>query len=483
MRKKRARRGPDPEEFWGVAWSGSLKFVRDNMKLVMRTGAYWSIFVSLSYFALCCAAVCTTYPPYVFWISAATFFFTGATGWYWTCSIKVIQHTMGPKRKKKLERFHFDFFANIALGIKAIIWPRVLFMPVVLITLVSLAIPMALASAFGFDELSQIVLFSVDGTIAFIGLLIFPLAMVHMSMPYTYKAWIPYYMAISLGKNILPALYWLMMAIAVLLPMSITLLIFHLAWEGGLDGFFRDLFAGTFDLILFLMKTIGLIKESKVGEYPYTLKIVWWAFPIFFALLYLFVLIALAPICIIYAFPAVFLMRANAYLGLYFRDKLDLVKEQTPNTICGFWPRYLALLVDWLVIGILLGVVWGIVFGAGELFVWMGLDYLKLLMIGAGGLLSIIVPWMYFAKPESMPVWQGSIGKRSIGLIVTDEDGETMTFSQATGRFFAKWYLSQLLSLGIGYVMAAFHEKKQALHDTMAGTIVVWQGDDERDIH
>jgi len=66
---------------------------------------------------------------------------------------------------------------------------------------------------------------------------------------------------------------------------------------------------------------------------------------------------------------------------------------------------------------------------------------------------------------------QATLGKMAMGLIVTDDNNQRLTFGRATGRHFAK-YLSGL-ALGIGFVMAAFTERKQALHDMIAGTLVV----------
>ena len=56
-------------------------------------------------------------------------------------------------------------------------------------------------------------------------------------------------------------------------------------------------------------------------------------------------------------------------------------------------------------------------------------------------------------------------------IYVTDLDGKRITFAKATGRYFAK-ILSGLFLL-VGYIMAAFTDRKQALHDKLAGTLVL----------
>ncbi|MFQ5732345.1 MAG: RDD family protein [Planctomycetaceae bacterium] len=478
MRRKRERKGPDPEEFWGVAWSGSFKFLGQNISLAIRTGAYWSIFITLFLYSLFCLAFTTNDPPTYFWMAMAFLFLTGASGWLWTATIKVIQHTMGPKRNKKLESFDFDFFANIALGLRALAWPAVLLLGVVVVAAIGLAIPMAIDRKFVFDETAQLVTTIILSVIYGVAILVYPLAMVHMSMPYTYKASTPYHMGICLGKNILPTLYWFVMAIAVLLPIGLTALILELVVEGGLIGAVRETFVAGADCVLWLMELMGMIKEVK-ASYPPAFSLEWWAWPVFFALLLPVIAAVTTPICMLYAFPAVFLMRANGYVGLYFRDRLDLVKEQQPNVPCGFWPRYLAMLIDWLVLISCLGAVGGAFYGLAYLCIFFEMDYFAQILNLIFDVLAIVFPWLYFAKPQSNPSSRGSIGKKALGIIVVDEEFETLSFGQASGRYWIKNILASV-TFYISWLMAAFTEKKTALHDNIMKTQVVWEGDDER---
>ncbi len=85
-------------------------------------------------------------------------------------------------------------------------------------------------------------------------------------------------------------------------------------------------------------------------------------------------------------------------------------------------------------------------------------------------ILFVIFEWLYFAKLESS-ARQATIGKMALGIRVTGLNGERISFARATGRFFAK-ILSALI-LGIGFLMAAFTAHKQALHDMIAGTLVL----------
>jgi uncharacterized RDD family membrane protein YckC len=86
-------------------------------------------------------------------------------------------------------------------------------------------------------------------------------------------------------------------------------------------------------------------------------------------------------------------------------------------------------------------------------------------------LASILGSWLYYAYCESSD-WQATPGKKVLNLIVTDLNGNRVSFGRASGRFFAKM-ISGMIPLGIGYIMAGFTEKKQAVHDMIASCLVL----------
>jgi uncharacterized RDD family membrane protein YckC len=145
---------------------------------------------------------------------------------------------------------------------------------------------------------------------------------------------------------------------------------------------------------------------------------------------------------------------------------------QTPS-YAGFWIRVLAYLIDCLVmmavscpLGILLGV--GVVaIGADQ-----NSDS-SIVTNGASNVLSILLGWLYFSLLESSS-WQGTVGKKVLGLRVTDLNGNRISFGRATGRYFGM-FLSSMICF-IGLIMVAFTEKKQGLHDMIAGTLVLRGG-------
>lgn len=88
----------------------------------------------------------------------------------------------------------------------------------------------------------------------------------------------------------------------------------------------------------------------------------------------------------------------------------------------------------------------------------------------AAVLLGMIGDWLYHARMQSSSR-QATYGKQFMGLKVTGLAGEPISFGQATGRHFAK-FLSTFALL-VGFFIAAITRKKQALHDMVAGTLVV----------
>ena len=80
------------------------------------------------------------------------------------------------------------------------------------------------------------------------------------------------------------------------------------------------------------------------------------------------------------------------------------------------------------------------------------------------------VVWFYFAGMESSS-YQATPGKQAMGIIVTDLDGNRVSFARATGRHFAE-FLS-MITFFIGYLMIIFTKKKQGLHDMIANCLVI----------
>jgi len=138
----------------------------------------------------------------------------------------------------------------------------------------------------------------------------------------------------------------------------------------------------------------------------------------------------------------------------------------------GFWRRLAAMLIDALLLYVVLGIV--IVaatsMARGAAASGQGGRAAEFLVSNIVAAVAVVLAWIYFAIFESSPS-QGTLGKKALGLRVTDLQGERISFGRATGRFWSK--IVSVLVAGIGFLVAAFTGRKQALHDFMASTLVV----------
>lgn len=90
--------------------------------------------------------------------------------------------------------------------------------------------------------------------------------------------------------------------------------------------------------------------------------------------------------------------------------------------------------------------------------------------VGSAILVTFAISLLYFAVMESSKS-QGTLGKMAVGIKVTDLDGNRISFSKAFLRSIGKIISNMIMY--IGYIIAAFTEKKQALHDMIASTLVL----------
>jgi len=153
----------------------------------------------------------------------------------------------------------------------------------------------------------------------------------------------------------------------------------------------------------------------------------------------------------------------------------------------GFGVRFVAYVIDWVILGFISGIIWFAAVAAGISVV--GADRLTSISTATdqitpdqaaaaltmaqylyGGLgLAWLVTALYF-----IVMWPsgGTVGMRALGLrVAREEDGRPISFGRATARYLG--YLVDWLALGIGLLWVGVDARKQGWHDKIAGTLVV----------
>jgi len=117
-----------------------------------------------------------------------------------------------------------------------------------------------------------------------------------------------------------------------------------------------------------------------------------------------------------------------------------------------FGKRFLAMIIDGLVVSVI---------GSFFIAIWGYWTYLGL---------SWLIGALYFILSEGGN-WNATLGKKALGIMVVDENGNGISYGTATLRYIGKIISSFILF--IGYIMAAFSDTSQALHDKLANTYVI----------
>ncbi len=130
----------------------------------------------------------------------------------------------------------------------------------------------------------------------------------------------------------------------------------------------------------------------------------------------------------------------------------------------GFWIRLVALLIDGIIVtviqfvfGFLLGLVAAISIDSTSAEILIGLFSIVISLVYSVGLLG------YCGQTP---------GKMIVRIKVIRRDGSDIGYGRAALRELVGKFISGII-LGIGYLMAAFDNQKQALHDRLADTYVI----------
>lgn len=229
-RKKRRRRGPAVEEFYGKSWGDAYKFLGNHKGLAFKTFLYSFIASTLFFGAVFMMMWCHRTPPRAFWGFIAFVSIMAIPGWIWFIQTEVVRFAL--QKKAKLKRITFDFFLCSALGIKFIFW------------VILFSLPMqAVFGAMGYYYITNdnIPVGAILIAVGFIPtFLMFPLAMPHMTMTDSSPAWMMH----RLGKVFLnlakPAIFWCTVFLITNLPAIGCLVGIGVVYGNDLDQFFSN---------------------------------------------------------------------------------------------------------------------------------------------------------------------------------------------------------------------------------------------------
>ncbi|MEK6705039.1 MAG: RDD family protein [Bdellovibrionota bacterium] len=154
----------------------------------------------------------------------------------------------------------------------------------------------------------------------------------------------------------------------------------------------------------------------------------------------------------------------------------------------GFWLRFLANVIDsillniasWIIELMILGAIYWLKVIAGSAVpvasFFEVVDALMIQIINVGIYLAITTPYYVVGQHK----YSTTIGKRMLNVyVVSAADKQRITLKQSVARYCS--YLLSYLPFCAGYIMAAFHPEKRALHDIITGTVVIVKPRQKRD--
>lgn len=307
---RRGRKGPDPALFFQTMRSDAWAFLMGHKKIAVRTIIYTIVSTALSFGCLWMALWVGKIPLKVFWGFGALVTGMVAPGWAWFLHTEIIKLTLA--KKKKIKKIRFDFFLTSALGIKFFAWLFVFSLPVQIVTggigvwLWFTGMPIAGMISVGIGFV--------------IAMLMFPIVMVHMSMPVTGRGWLFPTIARVFSRTVAPVLYWQVFFVLMMSP-----IIGGVVTIGALSGQKLARYANTMEVnseiaaakayekgksetLSARMEALRAREETAVDHQVLILPAAIWF-----------------GICIPFGFAAVFNMRSNGLFAYYFKGSLELI--------------------------------------------------------------------------------------------------------------------------------------------------------------
>lgn len=155
---------------------------------------------------------------------------------------------------------------------------------------------------------------------------------------------------------------------------------------------------------------------------------------------------------------------AFSALGINQSNQVFSSKTMPPVPIkyAGFWIRWVASVIDGLVL-----IIPTIIVGVIIKFTTLGTIQSILTFVS-----GFLVSWVYFILMTNK--YRATLGKKVVGIQVVSDKLEDLSLGQIILRETVGKIISAVI-LYVGYIMAGFTQKKQALHDYITHSVVVYK--------
>lgn len=157
------------------------------------------------------------------------------------------------------------------------------------------------------------------------------------------------------------------------------------------------------------------------------------------------------------------------------------VTDTAAPDFAGFWLRFGAWVIDYIILMVpftAISLSMGLGAAMSQLLSQMQTDQAAAITAYALAIRPItyvllVIGFAYYAFFESSK-WQATPGKMAVGIRVTDVDGNRLGIGRAAGRNAVRLVNAfTFLVPMVFYVTSAFTQRKQGVHDLLAGTYVV----------
>jgi hypothetical protein len=301
------RKGPNPKLYYKEFFRDGIEFWKTNKGLSFRLAGAAAVFTALFLGCLFISIWAIKPPIRVFWSFCAAIAILIPPGLAFNLHTEIIDATL--RKKKKLNKYHFDKFLGAALGLKLIAWVLEIAAPLHILAIVFLVLRFWLVAA------------ALEGGAIVFATLLFPIMMSHMAMPVTTRGWLLHKMSPAFFRTIPGVAYWCFFFYLSLLPAAGCAAAAGIFSAKHVPEFYRD--ANWNSAVYVTQVEIADVPKGK--QIPARLQEWQEAQPVVikYSKMYLPASL-LAAAAALFGLVAVFSMRTNGLFAYYFLDRLDL---------------------------------------------------------------------------------------------------------------------------------------------------------------